>query len=360
MRILINFSELKRLARVLNPTPVDFSLVNHSTDFKPIDDQLGEGIEIDIETIETEFNLLSYHGRQVLLYIKDHTGKLLATQANPEHGNRFHIAHCHTLEDMKQKNRFQRYVATNKLTGRFQIEDSTVWGGLSKVEVELKVCKYCLQKLNYLGSADYQPRQKAFSEFSLKDFFSRYSSCFLYMPKAWAEDMSFGYSSDWKETSKLVRKAANYTCSECRIGLASYPGLCHVHHVNGVKSDNSPENLQVLCKDCHRRKPLHSGIFVSHGEMQIITSLRRQAEKLGVDDWGEVTDLSDPAVHGDLELMRKQGFRPPIVGHEVQNERGEVIAELEVAWPEKRIGISIKEILVPGWRIYRVGDICGR
>jgi hypothetical protein len=33
--------------------------------------------------------------------------------------------------------------------------------------------------------------------------------------------------------------------------------LLHVHHINGVKSDNSEMNLRVLCQYCHGEQPNH-------------------------------------------------------------------------------------------------------
>jgi len=67
---------------------------------------------------------------------------------------------------------------------------------------------------------------------------------------------------------------------------------------------------------------------------------------------------SDPAVHGDLDLLRRKHYRAPIIGHEVQGPGGEAIAEIETAWPERRQGIAIDNLQVPGWRIWRVGNIC--
>lgn len=359
MRIKVDFSELQQLANRINPSRVDFSLFSEYASFTPLDIQLEEGLEIDLDAIDVVGNLLSYNGRQVLLYIKDHSNKMDATLANPAKGNRFHVAHCRTLEDMRQRNRFQRYVATNKLNGLFTIEDPFSFRRIA--DTELCVCMNCLSKLNYDGSAfDNDKRLKVFRNFSISQFFSRYSSCFLYMPKAWRDDQTVGYSDDWREVSDRLRAKAEYTCEDCGVCLRDHRSLCHVHHINGVKSDNAPGNLQVLCKDCHRRKPNHFGIFVSHREMQIITELRRKGGLTADSSWEEVFQLADPAVAGDLEAIRvRQRLSAPVVGYEVLDARGAVIAELEAAWPEKKMAIVVKDVEIPGWRIYRVGDICG-
>lgn len=37
----------------------------------------------------------------------------------------------------------------------------------------------------------------------------------------------------------------------------------------------------------------------------------------------EAFELSDPAVHGDLDLLRRKHYPAPVIGHEVQ--RGRVV-----------------------------------
>lgn len=361
MKLNVDFSQLQRLARMIGDGDAGFRLEGQQGPFSGIDldESLGgEGIEIDLDAIDSDFNLLSYQGRQVLLYIKDHKSSFDAAVADPDKGRKFHIAHCVKLEEMRNSGAFERYVATNNLGGTFEIMDGRPGWGERKANVALKVCKYCLQKLNYRGSVEYVPRQQAFKEFSLAEFFSDYSSCFLYMPKAWNETTSLGYTHDWPAISKAIRAQAGYVCSECHVDLSRHHHLCHVHHINRVKTDNSPENLRVLCKDCHRRQPRHEGIYVSHTEMQIITDLRRKAGVLDAGGWDDAFSLSDPAVHGDLQLLQRKGYPAPVIGHEVQGAGGEVIAEIEAAWPEKQEGIAVDSVTVPGWTIWRVGDIC--
>src|SRR5690606_28577869 len=87
-------------------------------------------------------------------------------------------------------------------------------------EVALRVCKHCLDRLNYKGSAEYAARQKAFASFSLPEFFSHYSTCFQHMPKGLSDSMSVGYAADWSTISKRVREAAGYCCDECTVDLS--------------------------------------------------------------------------------------------------------------------------------------------
>ena len=359
MKLNLDFSELVRLAKIMLPEGVDFSLGSSGFDFEPLDIELESGKEISLDDLDSGSHLISLQGRQVLLYIRDHTGRFDAALMDSKNGNKFHVAWCQKLEEMRQRNRFGRYHATNRLDGLFTIDDSGNPGiGLRSADIDLKVCKYCLSKLNYRGSEDKFIRHKVFEEFSLKEFFTDYSTCFKHMPKGLMSEGATGYTSDWKEVSARTRAAASYICSACHVDLSSHHHLCDVHHLNGVKSDNSPANLKVVCKDCHRKQPFHEGVFISSEAMAQIQNLRSlQGIFATSSSWQEVLDLTDTAIHGDLLTMQKVGYLPPIPGLDIQNAEHEVIATLEAAWPHQRMGISLYPQACPGWKIYGVGDL---
>jgi hypothetical protein len=261
---------------------------------------------------------------------------------------------------MWNRNRSHRYVPTNNLSGEFLIEDSNTWGGLRETRTPLKVCMNCLNKLNYQQSRTRGCVRQVFNTFSLVEFFTDYSTCFDHIPRGLSEASRVGYTEDWPDISRQVRMEAGYRCSQCQIDLSGYKVLCDVHHINGVKSDNRRENLQVLCRDCHRKQPNHGGIFIHHHQMQIINQLRRErAEPVG-HGWAVVYAEADKAIHGDLSVLENKGYPPPIVGYELVGPDGAVAYEpLEAAWPSRKEAINLTKVEIPGWNVFLVGQICG-
>ncbi len=347
MEIIVDFSQLQKLANSLAKKKVEFSLDAKDQEFEPLDIELsGDGIQINPNEIEIVDGLLSYKGRQVLLYIKDHTYNYDKAIIDGQNGNKFHVAHCKTLEEMISKKRYQRYVATNNLSGSFKISASN----RPEIEVKLRVCQNCLEFLNYKKSRESSgvKKQNAVT-FSVKEFFATYSSNFRYMPQ-YKDSVDIGYAKNWNSISKTLRAQNDYTCSTCEVNLSAYQFLCHVHHRNGVKQDNSEGNLQVLCADCHRKA--HNGsMYLKHSDMQMINQLRNQQGILRSNNWNEIFDLVDPAIHGALEVMKRRGYQVPEVSYEIKQNT------MEVAWPEKHQGIAITPLSIAGWNIYQPIDI---
>lgn len=275
MKINVDFSELARLASTINKYPVILNIDNKKVEFERV--LAEDGFDVDFTDIKVVNHLLSYQEQHVLLYIKDHSygNKYKEVQDDPKAGNRFHVAYCQTLEKMHKKNKFQRYVTTNNMTNTFKVSSSKY--SHVKIEdepkVKLIVCMNCLELLDYKESrSNRSVRAKNAAEFDLKEFFESYSTQFKQLPKRTSED-STNYTADWAEISINLRRKSHYICNMCSVDLSSHKNLCHVHHINGVKSDNTPSNLQVLCADCHNQ--IHDDhMHVSVEDIEIINSLR--------------------------------------------------------------------------------------
>lgn len=352
MKLKINLSELIRLGERMSPEGSGFILGEKTIAFEPIDIELESGIKINIAELDASSGLISFKGRQVLLYIRDHSQLYDNAIAEPSRGNKFHIAWCKTLDTMRQDGRFGRYHATNRLDGFFEIDD----GHGRHQDVALKVCKNCLEKLNYRESANKSIRQNVFSSFVLRDFFSHYSTCFRYMPTGLYTSATSGYSSDWKDISAKTRHKKQFICTDCGADMSSHRGLCDVHHKNGVKYDNADNNLEVVCRDCHRKKPQHGGMYLSFADMKIIQSLRLQQKLNTVRSWQDVYSLTDTSIHGDIKILEMKNYPLPQLFYQIKNPVTNKNHTLDAAWVSEKMAINLEPVGLPGWTIFNVSE----
>ncbi len=363
MKLTVDFSVLQQAVETMGAERIEFELSNKVIPIEPIDKQLGEGFEVNFKDIEFETGLASYKGRQVLLYIKDHSynNKIYGVLEDGSKGNRFHIADCKKLEEMRAKGKFERYVVTNRLDGLFAVSgNDKLTNELIEGETSLNVCQFCLEALNYekFKAMPRGPQRKIFvASFKLADFFDTYSSFFKFMPSGIANNQTSHYTKDWVNISKKTREKFSYQCQQCGLDLSQHKRLLHVHHINGVKSDNSNSNLTPLCCDCHSKQPDHQHIFIKHEDTKQISQLRR-AQGLNVKgSWQDVYKLADPGMYGVIDLLEKHHVSFPEVGEEIKNKKQEVVTELELAWPLKKIGIAIDKTAAitaskQGWKVY--------
>lgn len=345
-RLRVDLSGLHEAVRQMGAEPVDFSIEQNMTPLAHIDVELERGVELpDLSEVETEHGLLGYKGRQILLYIQDHGSYVVRTLEDGKRGNRFHVADCKKLKEMRARGRYERYVVTNRLDGEFYISGQD-WGTRREIDgyTWLQVCQFCMGQLNYKGAQRDQARRRAVAQaFDIEEFFTTYSSFFAHLPSRHAGDAEQeGYTEDWSQVAARFKADRAFRCESCNVDLTNEKRLLHVHHKNGVKSDNHRSNLMALCAACHRAQADHGHMFVSHEEMRTITRLRQVQKVIGRNaDWEEVFSYCDPALHGVLDKYRSRGKKPPEVGYDVQNETKAVVAELEIAWPREKFGVAI-------------------
>lgn len=241
-----------------------------------------QGLEVSLAEIENVGGLLTYKGEVLaILYIfasNSSEESLRANSAVSSGTPKFHISWCRTLDDMTAKNRFGRYVLSREPSQLFSIEalERDPLEIKSKGErhivddVTLYPCKNCLDFLQYRGydkrwSAN--EKNQGVEDFRIGTFLEENDGNLTVMkhfPKDSAKTAASGaYTSDFSEISRGLREKCNWKCSACNVDMALCKQGLHVHHVNGVKSDNSTSNLKVLCALCHKNiDEFHKAMFV--------------------------------------------------------------------------------------------------
>lgn len=247
-----------------------------------IGERLRRGIEIKIdEIVVAPDGLLTYENEVVLLYIRDSYNDRDTLENSPEHAVRFHVADCSWIDDRRKKGRLDRYVVTNSTSGVFRVfpYDRFVHTHESEpVQAHLKVCKLCLKRLNYKGSAEAtkRVRTRVWQEFSIAEFLENHSTRFSAKPKYTVDSAPPpGYARGWGEESRAYRARVNWKCECCGVDLSNKRSLLHTHHLNGVQGDNTVSNLKALCELCHASQPDHR-MRVKGETVEIIHRLRRE------------------------------------------------------------------------------------
>lgn len=355
----VDFSELWRQVERISTNRVEWEWTTGDTP-DPIDIELDSGLQIQLDQLDVVNGLLAIQGRQVLLYIPDQYHPLETVKNDPAKGNRFHVADCDTLNRMRTKGRFERYFVTNNLSGEFEISGRGPTGRNEEATTPLLICRHCLTKLNYKNYAHGGRKSLIWRNFEIAEFFETYSTNFRYLPTNLSErSVSNEYTEDWTEISQTIRNECGFQCDECNVDLSEHQNrrLLHVHHINGVRTDNRRSNLRPLCADCHRKQPMHGRMFISSNDMSTLTRLRRQQRVSDSSDWDGVLKLADTAAHGALYFAQRQGFEPPEIGYEFVDARGAVITHVEAAWPDRRIAIYVSNPPeITDWTMYSTAE----
>lgn len=205
-------------------------------------------------------NTLEYDGKRVGVYIRDQY-RSVESASDPGELNKVHVAECDTLKQMRDKGKYDvRYVATTRTDGLYMVNLLGRFGSGDKAEGEecrLYPCIFCLRRLNYKGYNDCEDeeRREIREEFNMAEFYEAYGGARIDNPPPQTDITARinAYTPHWDSVSLRCRERANWRCSKCDVNLGdeNMKKFLHVHHKNGLKYDNSAQNLQVLCILCH-------------------------------------------------------------------------------------------------------------
>lgn len=219
-----------------------------------------DGLEISLsDLVIHDDGTLLYKNTRVILYIRD-----VANYGTQETSPKYHLANCRTLKDMREQHRFERYVVSARTDGEFNV--NIIRSNYVQNEtMRLMVCQNCLALLKFNKfsfSLARNNRLNLVKNFKLDDFFAQYPiSLHKQKPKHNSDDAPLNkYSDDFSKISENLKIKSNWQCQNCGVVLFDFykRKWLHVHHKNGLKSDNNHENLIVLCIKCHANQPYHA------------------------------------------------------------------------------------------------------
>lgn len=232
-----------------------------------------------LESLTSPAGLLAIGNTQVTLHIFEPYDDYEALTAMPASGPKFHICDCDTLDAMKDKGRFDRYVVSSRTDGRFRVRPYSRLDRSHGEELDavLLPCRNCLRQLNYqdFAAVNRLKQDRIVADFSIRNFFENFEPVFRCLPLY--KETTFPTGSrltSWARISYRTRQKAGWICACCKVNCENAKGFLHTHHKDGNRENNRSENHEVLCFICHRNRPLHERMHIQYNDRLKLKQLR--------------------------------------------------------------------------------------
>jgi len=259
------FEPLNKLRFEMGATELGSFTSNYSPDRltrEELDRLSRSGIDIPLEEVRIlPDGTLAYKDSRVLLYIRD----VYQYKGGEEVLPRYHVSDCRTLQDMRDKKRYERYVVATRDDGEFELNIGAKGSDNLRPAIrQLAVCQNCLAKLKFDGfdySQSYPIKKAIVVAFTIKGFFQRYpKSLVAKVPTHTAATAPLNkYTDDFPQLSERLKRSKGWICDGCNRDLSN-PQLrryLQAHHISGMRNNNAANNLKLLCIGCHAEQPMH-------------------------------------------------------------------------------------------------------
>jgi hypothetical protein len=258
------FEKLKKEMGVDADMPGNFYLVLNwdRVSIRELTTLEGQGIEVSSDKFWfLADGSIAYKDIRVLLYKRDQK-----PDQEIETSLQYHISRCRTLVEMEKLGRSSKYIISTRTDGIFNYNLFDRFGEKINKTGKLDVCKNCLSQFNYndygYHSSSRKRRRSAFDNFSLSEFFARFScSPVGHTPlQNYAENSPIIFSSKWNNKNLEYKERSKWKCQSCGKIFKEeiHQKYLHTHHKDGSLLNNRASNIEVLCIMCHSRQPQHS------------------------------------------------------------------------------------------------------